>query len=240
MRQNRDRYRCPDPTVKGDLTDAQIELCEKYLKNDMRELENIVWKIVRNFGVGRKTNEEFHGYLSLANIELWKAAVSYENDKCDNFHAYLVFRLTRKMTQELRDGNRYCRKQSYIEKDEDGNPILDKNGKPKRIYINPISLNAESERTGKTIGEIIGITDDAIEHIFDAEKENNFSEPMKKYLHTLTKKQRDILHMVESGIPVYQIQEKLGISEAMYNYLWEDMTSVEKTRGLESLFCVRF
>lgn len=232
MRQNRERYRCPDPTGKGDLTDAQIELCEKYLKNDLRELTSIVYSIVKNYGIGNTTRDVFNEYLSLANQELWRAAKNYSSEKCDNFHAYLVFRISNKMKQQLRDNNRFCRMPSIEVKNEDGEVT--------HIRIFPKSLDAESEKTGKPIAEIIGATDDAIERFFDEDQDNGFSNQMLRYLHTLTKKQRDILHMVENGIPAYQIQEKLGISEAMYNYLWEDMTSIEKTRGLESLFCVRF
>lgn len=232
MRHGKERYRCPDPTGRGDLTDVQLELCKRYLKNDSRELIAIVYSVIKNYGVGSATRDVFDDYLSLANQELWRAARNYSSEKCDNFHAYLVFRISNKMKQQLRDSNRFCRMQSIEVKGEDGEVT--------HIRVFPKSLDAESEKTGKSFAEIIGATDDAIEHFFEENQDDEFSNQMQQYLHTLTKKQRDILHMVENGMPAYQIQEKLGISEAMYNFLWEDMTSIEKTKGLESLFCVRF
>lgn len=223
-----EKYKCPQPN-RGDLTKEQEQLCHHYIKNDAKELNKVVIKLVKKFGVPKS---EYDDYCSMATKELWIAAKKYDKTKCDNFHAYFVFRVKRKITQQFRDSIRFKRMPLEI--------IAHDDGKVEKIILRPKSLDAISDDTGKSLEEIIGKDNDDIEQLFNPREETEYalSDVMIKYLHSLTEKQRMILHMLERNIPIYEIKEILNLDDSKYNELWQDMTSFEKTKKLEYQYCV--
>ena len=75
------------------------QLYEEFTADDMRKLKQIVYSQVKRY-CGDSTLH-LDDYYSVANMTLWRVIETYDEEKCDNFYAFLVDCIKRKIKTEL-------------------------------------------------------------------------------------------------------------------------------------------
>lgn len=71
----------------------------EYTADDMRKLKNITLNQIKRYC--GDANLHWDDYFSIANMTLWRVIESYDETKCDNFYAFLVDCIRRKIKTEL-------------------------------------------------------------------------------------------------------------------------------------------
>lgn len=74
-------------------------LYEEYTADDMKKLKRIVLSQIRKFC--GDSNLHWDDYFSIANMTLWRVIECYDETKCNNFYAFLVDCINRKIKTEL-------------------------------------------------------------------------------------------------------------------------------------------
>ena len=151
---------------------------------------------------------DYHDFCSMANMEIWKIAFSFDPDKNDNMKEYIKSRLENKMKQTENMHNREKRV-PYL-RDENGKLVLDKEKKP--IILHNKNMDEKNEQ-GSTLSETFK-SDFDIENEID--EQFTQSEKIKKYLSRLSILQRKIIRLMCIGYEKKDIQEKLHISDREY------------------------
>lgn len=75
------------------------QLYEEYTADDMRKLKSITLAQIRKFC--GDANLHWDDYFSVANMTLWRVIETYDESKCNNFYAFFVDCLRRKIKTEL-------------------------------------------------------------------------------------------------------------------------------------------
>lgn len=200
-------------------TDEQMEYLIMYTQYDMQKLKLIVHETLTL--IGGIVQSQYDDFYSLANIELYKAVMTYDSAKCDKFHFYLKGNIERKIKTYIRDIHASKRCNKYETTDENGNR--------KVMFHKDISL---SQPVGE---EDSGITmeDTVPDERHESCKNRDLSDEMLCYLSGLTKMQRRILYMLENGMKPVEIKQKLNISGEKYGELYKDLKKFSKTCALQ-------
>lgn len=184
-----------------------------YYENNAKKLHSVVDKIFNKYygGTINKDMDEFYGVATDVVMEI-RQNQTYDPSKSD-FDAYLYRAILFGLKSEFK--KRTCDKRAtkIEEKDENGNLILDKNGKPKRIAIPDIRIDAPLKDNGElTFGDTLS----SDFNIDDVISNNLNDEKMKVLLNSMTKTQRQFIELKLNNISIQEIREKLGLSNREY------------------------
>ena len=204
------------------------QLLNSYYENNAKKLHTTVNKIFnKHYGgtVGRDM-EEFYGIGSDVLIDILKKYKSgrstYDSSK-GGFDGYVYRAISMAITDEFKRQNRDKRTAKVFLLDNNGNNVLDeKTGKPIKISLSDVRLDAPIREDGNmTQGDVI-------QSDFDVEKEisKDFNyERIEKFLHSLSKIQRQIAEMIMDGFSVSDIKRKLELSDKEYTDNFNAMRS---------------
>lgn len=189
------------------LYSLAVEVSSDLASNNLRQVKNIVDKWASTFGKGG-THMDYDDFCSMANIEIWKIAFSFDPDKNDNMKEYIKSRLENKMKQTENMHNREKRV-PYL-RDENGKLILDEEQKPTILHNKNMD---EKNDNGCPLSD----TFDSGFNMYDAiDSECMQSEKIKKYLSCLSILQRKIVKLMCVGYEKRDIQEELHINDREY------------------------
>lgn len=204
------------------------QLLNSYYENNAKKLHTTVNKIFnKHYGgtVGRDM-EEFYGIGSdvlIDILEKYKSGRSTYDSSKGGFDGYVYRAISMAITDEFKRQNRDKRTAKVFLLDNNGNNVLDeKTGKPIKISLSDVRLDAPIREDGNmTQGDVI-------QSDFDVEKEisKDFNdERIEKFLHSLSKIQRQIAEMIMDGFSVSDIKRKLELSDKEYTDNFNAMRS---------------
>ena len=188
------------------LTDQQMELINKYAKDDMYELHKLCKPLIKRKNVAQMEDMEL---LDDALMVLVESAKSYNPEIRCSFSTYLFGNIKRSFADWTRDRLRW--KRCNLELDKNGNIKLDEDGKYP-IPIPNVQLDTKND-DGLMLQEIIPSNFDVHE---EASKNLDTDDKVEKFLQTLSNKQRKILELKMEDIPKEEILHTLHISDREY------------------------
>ena len=184
-----------------------VEVSSDLASDNLKQVKSIIDKWASTFGKGR-THMDYDDFCSMANIEIWKIAFSFDPDKNDNMKEYIKSRLENKMKQTENMHNREKRV-PYL-RDKNGKLVLDEEQKPTILHNKNMD---EKNEKGCTLSD----TFDSGFNMFDEiDAEYMQSEKIKQYLDRLSILQRKIIKLMCIGYEKRDIQEKLHINDREY------------------------
>lgn len=211
------------------ITKCQIESAVQDLyANNQYKLKQICNKEMMKFGgVFQKDYDDFY---SRAGREI---AIAMDHELYDPTRGktpleFFISIIKRSIWKEMTDRNR-GKRQNFIEieeTDEEGNITM------KKQFIPTISIDMPiGEDDGITIKDTLQSDFDIETELFENSKEYQ-DEKVQAFLNSLPTIQRQIIKMKMEEIPVFEIKQKLGISEKEYS---DAMSAIRENR-LISLF----
>lgn len=184
-----------------------VEVSSDLASDNLKQVKSIIDKWASTFGKNG-THMDYDDFCSMANIEIWKIAFSFDPDKNDNMKEYIKSRLENKMKQTENMHNREKRV-PYL-RDKNGKLILDKEKKPTILH----NKNMDEKNDN---GCLLSDTFDSGFDIFDEiNMEYMQSEKIKKYLSRLSILQRKIIKLMCIGYEKKDIKKKLHIDDREY------------------------
>ena len=208
--------RSDEMTKKISWSDAQMELANEYMENDMRKLRNICDPIIRKKNV---PNSEYDDLISKGMMGLIESIDKFDPAKGVKFSTYFTGNIKRKFCTWTRDHMTDGRCNYLIDKGKDKIYETDANGNKTPIILQPVSLDYQME-DGLSISEVIP---DINNH-----DEPELSENVERYLNSLTGLERNIADLIMDGFNPKEIQERLHIDEKRYKLIIKRMGSFEK------------
>lgn len=198
------------------------KVTEQYYANNAKKLRKIVDNIIKPFGgLSQKDTDDFY---SLAN-EVFLHAVTDFNGQ-GNFEGFLYSRLTLKIRSLMTERNR--QKRSDIEE------ITKEDGTKEKIYHQTLSLDAPIKNDDGTTTTL----SDLLESKFNIGDAVGFSlecgENVKKYIESLTDKQKEVALLMMDGVSKKDIQKRLCLSDKRFAKILSNMKVFEKTRHLRN------
>lgn len=196
-------------------------LMEDYFKDDAKKLTKMVDKIFRKKygGISEYDMPEFYSVAIDVCVDI------VQHDRYDktkgSFAGFLHGALDCAIIDEFKKQTRDKRITKVILTDEEtGMPIIDKKtGKPKRVAVQNISLDAPiktgEKDNGSTWGDILPNDFDLEEEAFK-ESNDKYSNKMLQYLAKLSHTQKNILRLTIAGYSPHEIREELHITERQY------------------------
>lgn len=189
------------------------QLLNSYYENNAKKLHNVVNQIFykKYGGIAERDMDEFY---SVAN-DVFTDIINnnrYNPSKGD-FEGFLYGALSLAIIDEFKKQNRDKRTTKIELTDENGNKVLDENGKPKRISVSDVYMDTPiGDNENSTIGDMIQSDfsmNDEIERELKDDK-------IEKFLENLTKTQRQIAEMIMDDFSVSDIKKELNISDKEY------------------------
>lgn len=207
------------------------QLLNLYYENNAKKLHNVVDQIFyRKYGgTGQRDMDEFYSVANDVFADIVKNN-RYSKSKGD-FDGFLYGALSLAIVDELKKQNCGKRTAKIELVDENGNKVLDENGKPKQISVPDIYLDAPiGENEDATIGDRIR-SDFNIDRIL-SETEEDYRENVNEFLNSLSDMQREIALLIMRGYEAEEIQNVLHITKKQYKSCRDAMKSYEKKRIL--------
>lgn len=206
------------------------QLLNSYYENNAKKLRTVVNKIFyRKYGgIAQRDMDEFYSVANDVFADIIKNN-RYDISKGD-FDSFLYGALNLAIVDELKKQNRDKRRSKIELLDENGNKVLDKDGKVKYIYVSDVYMDAPiGNDENLTIGDMIqsdfNIDNELFESMERFQDKDYQDERIIKYFKNLTKIQRQIVEMKMEDIPVFEIKNKLGLSEKQYKQNCKELKS---------------
>lgn len=202
-----------------------------YYENNAKKLHSVVDRIFNKYygGTVNKDIDEFYGVATDVIMEI-RQNHTYDPSKSD-FDAYLYRAILFGLKSEFK--KRTCAKRAtkIEEKDENGNLILDKNGKPKRIAIPDIRIDAPLKDNGElTFGDTL--KSDFNTEEFLTEITNGYSDKIELFLSKLSDIQKKIIDLIMKNYSTLEIKKSLNLSDKQYRDAWNIICSYDNKRIL--------
>lgn len=219
------------------LYEIAITVSEDLASNNLEQVKKIVNKWASLFGKSG-THMDHDDFLSFANMEIWKIALSFDPDKNDNMKEFIKSRLQNKMKQTETMLNR--EKRTPYLRDENGKIIFDENEKPIKAKL--MSFDSEQKDDEKDLKETVSSSYDLENSCFNSLQMTSDIN-IQNYLSKLGVVEREIAFLISEGYAKDEILAKLGLTEKKYASYLRDMKSYEKKRILirskkeKSLIC---
>ena len=199
-----------------------------YYENNALKLRNLVHTIF-NQKLGGIKDRDMTEFYSVANDVFGDIVHNNRFDPSKgSFKGFLYKSLHKAFIDEIKYQHRDKRCAKTYELDEDGNQVLDKNGRPKKITISNIYMDApmryDEDFTYKDTLKSDFDMDDVLLEMTGGYSNEEFI----KYLKSLSKIQRQILRLKVDGFSACEIKKKLGLSNRQYEQYFNDATSFEK------------
>lgn len=207
-------------------------ILKSYYENGAKKLHKFVNELFYSKfgGIADKDMDEFY---SVAGDVLTDIVIHNRFDPSKgNFEGYFYKSLNKAVIDEFKRQHRdkRCTKINVI--DENGNNVLDENGKPKRISVPDVSIDAPlKDSENMSIG-------DTLQSDFDMDAKLNEcmggigDERVEMFLDNLPKVQRQIVEMKMEEIPVSLIKKRLDLTQKQYE---DNMNAIRENRMI-SLF----
>lgn len=188
-----------------------------YYNDDAKKLHRVIDQIFYKYygGTEGKDMEEFYGIGTDVLTDIFLNH-TYEPSKGD-FDGYVYRALRFAMADEW--------KKRYRDKRMAKMEILDEEGNKVKVPLFDISLDAPAG-DGETavIGDMIPSNFD-MDDIISERMGSFYDEKVRIFLDHLTEIQRRIVEMKMEGSLVWEIKEKLRLSDKQYNRHWKEITS---------------
>jgi len=202
-----------------------------YYENNAKRLHSVVDRIFNKYygGTVNKDIDEFYGVATDVIMEI-RQNHTYDPSKSD-FDAYLYRAILFGLKSEFK--KRTCAKRAtkIEEKDENGNLILDKNGKPKRIAIPDIRIDAPLKDNGElTFGDTLKSDFNTEESL--TEITNGYSDKIELFLSKLSDIQKKIIDLIMKNYSTLEIKKSLNLSDKQYRDAWNIICSYDNKRIL--------
>lgn len=202
-----------------------------YYENNAKKLHSVVDRIFNKYygGTVNKDIDEFYGVATDVIMEI-RQNHTYDPSKSD-FDAYLYRAILFGLKSEFK--KRTCAKRAtkIEEKDENGNLILDKNGKPKRIAIPDIRIDAPLKDNGElTFGDTLKSDFNTEESL--TEITNGYSDKIEFFLSKLSDIQKKIIDLIMKNYSTLEIKKSLNLSDKQYRDAWNIICSYDNKRIL--------
>ena len=202
-----------------------------YYENNAKKLHSVVDRIFNKYygGTVNKDIDEFYGVATDVIMEISQNH-TYDPSKSD-FDAYLYRAILFGLKSEFK--KRTCAKRAtkIEEKDENGNLILDKNGKPKRIAIPDIRIDAPLKDNGElTFGDTLKSDFNTEESL--TEITNGYSDKIELFLSKLSDIQKKIIDLIMKNYSTLEIKKSLNLSDKQYRDAWNIICSYDNKRIL--------
>ena len=179
------------------------QILNTYYEHNAKKLHMVVDNILRKFG--GISDKDYQDFYSLAN-----EVFVYVLDKYDGirpFDSFLFSCLSNKIKTEITARNRIKRM-----------------GDREAVSLDtPIG-----DTEGVTVGDVLASDFDLDKELELISGEQIHDEKVENYLRSLTKIQRQILHLKMDGVPVANIKKILDLTDKQYEQHCNDMRSFEK------------
>lgn len=209
----------------ANLTEEQISRIQYYSDDECKKLKSIVKSILdkKLLFLKQLSNDDYDEFYSIANEQLLYAVIEYDPSKCDKFEPYLYTNILRKLTTLTRDMTRDSRCVKKYETDDKGNVVLGDDGKP-------IVIIEEIVRLDRPVDNGSGKMVNLYETIPDNRKyvDETLSKEMYEYLNSLSKREKELLRLLEKGHPRPYICNKMHISVQTFNRLKDNLTNPDR------------
>lgn len=208
------------------------ELLHLYYEDNAKRLHNVVNRIFyRKYGgIADKDMDEFY---SVANDVFADIVVNHRYDEAKGeFEGFLYGALVLAIADEWKRQNCDKRKMKRELLDENGNRVLDEKGKPRRVSLCDVYMDAPiGEGTDLTIGDMIpsDFNMDAV-----LERDVISDEKVEAYLGRLSTIQRKIMEMRLKEVPVSEIQKRLKLSNKQYRQNCRELRSFANVNFLHN------
>lgn len=171
-------------------------------------------------------------YYSVANdvftdIVMNRRYNSSEGDFDGFLYGALALGIIDRIKYQQRD--RRCMKE--LERDEDGNLVLNEKGKPKFRIIAEVYLDAPIGEGDLTLGDKLAGDFDIDREVFIKNEMENSK--IEKYLNRLSNRQRKIVELLAASYRANEIQKILHITQREYA---DAMTGIHSYRNISILF----
>lgn len=176
-------------------------LYEEYTADDMHKLKSITLSQIRKFC--GDANLHWDDYFSIANMTLWKVIESYDEEKCDNFYAFLVDCLRRKIKTELTRIN---------------------NNATVTTSTKTVSFDAVNAD-----GVVLAETIDSKKTIGDELDHRKLSENAWSYVNQFDGNARKVVEMIMDGFSNDEIQKLLNLSRREFDDLMMKLRSYKNS-----------
>lgn len=214
-----------------DLEEIIEKFVNPYYEDNAKKLHMVVNKIFyRKYGgiAGKDMSE----YYSVANdvftdIVMNRRYNSSEGDFDGFLYGALALGIIDRIKYQQRD--RRCMKE--LERDEDGNLVLNEKGKPKFRIIAEVYLDAPIGEGDLTLGDKLASDFDIDREVFIKNEMENSK--IEKYLNRLSNRQRKIVELLAASYRANEIQKILHITQREYA---DAMTGIHSYRNISILF----
>ena len=207
------------------ITQQEAEqIAEKYYSNNAKKLRNLVDKILiklRFYGVD---NEDFYSLADEIFIDVLK-----RYDGKSDFNGFLYSCLSNKFKTEMtkRRRSKRCMKKEVKSMDIDG---------IKRTHttvVSDVCIDAPiGEGSDYTLKDAIKSDFDTHKKALALDKEEKYSEKMKKYLSRLSDQQREVLEMMANCYTASEIKTALDLTDRTYGDCVNAIHSYRNTKIL--------
>lgn len=205
----------------SNLSEEQISRIQYYSEDECKRLKSIVKSILdkKLLFLKQLSNDDYDEFYSIANEQLLYAVIEYDSDKCDKFEPFLYTYILRKLTTLTRDMTRSTRCLKKYETDEHGNVVLGDDGKPIVIIEEIVRLDRPVDNgSGKMVNLYETIPDNKVY------VDETLSKEMYEYLNSLSRREKELLHLLEKGHPRPYICDKMHITVQTFNRLKDSLT----------------
>ena len=214
-----------------DLEEIIEKFVNPYYEDNAKKLHMVVNKIFyRKYGgiAGKDMSE----YYSVANdvftdIVMNRRYNSSEGDFDGFLYGALALGIIDRIKYQQRD--RRCMKE--LERDEDGNLVLNEKGNPKFRIIAEVYLDAPIGEGDLTLGDKLAGDFDIDREVFIKNEMENSK--IEKYLNRLSNRQRKIVELLAASYRANEIQKILHITQREYA---DAMTGIHSYRNISILF----
>lgn len=206
-----------------DFTPEEQKIVDKYLDNNMYELEKIISKLINKKKAPQMYDDDLH---DVATKTFFESVKSYDESKGCKFKAYLTRCIWKSFYDWTRD-NFYRAKRSNLQVDKDGKIMKDEKGKP--IIVQGISLDEKVEDDLEWSEKIA--SDFNIEEELSEKMCLSSDERVDEFLGKLSSIQREIVSLLMFEYKPNEIREKLCISTKEYN---EAMKMIKQNKHLSA------
>lgn len=182
---------------------------EFYLKNEMQELKKMVDKRLVVYGVKQKDYDDFY---SLAADVVWKCEESYDKASNVTFKNYISSCIENKIKQQLTKMHRQKRGGTDIVVVSLDSPISDDSD----VKIKDVIPDKQT-----------------VESLVFSEKEEGYSDKLKRYLSQLSTIQKNVLDLIVNGFSPSEIQNELHINQKQYA---DSMRGIHTYENISVLF----
>lgn len=214
-----------------DLEEIIEKFVNPYYEDNAKKLHMVVNKIFyRKYG--GITGKDMSEFYSVANDVFTDIVMNRRYDSSEgDFDGFLYGALALGIIDRIKYQQRDRRCMKELERDEDGNLVLNEKGKPKFRVITEVYLDAPIGEGDLTLGDKLAGDFDIDKEVFVNEEIENSK--IEKYLNRLSKRQRKIVELLAASYKAWEIQKMLHITQREYA---DAMTGIHSYRNISILF----